>query len=124
MNARPSDTTLRSPGEPDRSQIDEQGNVRPIRPDTTPRPADDTPAPGERADDWMTAAHCRGVDPELFFPHKGESSAAAKEVCFGCPVRQECYDHALANGEHFGVWGGLTEMERKAIRRSRRLVIV
>ena len=65
---------------------------------------------------WVTAANCLGVDPELFFPGRGESTRAAKEVCAGCTVRTECLDHAIAVPERFGVWGGLSERERRRYR--------
>lgn len=65
---------------------------------------------------WIDRAACAGVDPELFFPDRGESTAPAKAVCAGCPVRAECLDHALVNVERFGIWGGTSERERRAIR--------
>lgn len=72
---------------------------------------------GETA--WMALANCAGVDPDLFFPERGESTASAKDVCRGCVVRTECLEYALINGEKFGIWGGLSERERRRIRRSR-----
>ena len=66
---------------------------------------------------WLTRAACRGMDPELFFPERGEPTEPAKAVCAGCPVRGECLDYALTNVERFGIWGGLSERERRAIRR-------
>lgn len=70
---------------------------------------------------WMARANCLGVDPDLFFPERGESTAPAKEVCMGCKVRDECLGYALAEGEHRGIWGGKSERERRRIRRARRL---
>src|ERR1700739_605766 len=58
-----------------------------------------------------------GVDPDLFFPERGASTREAKEVCRGCVVREDCLEYALANGEKFGIWGGLSERERRKIRR-------
>jgi WhiB family transcriptional regulator, redox-sensing transcriptional regulator len=70
---------------------------------------------------WQTKANCMGVDPELFFPERGASTREAKEVCRGCVVREDCLEYALANGEKFGIWGGLSERERRKVRRSRAL---
>ncbi len=68
---------------------------------------------------WQRLANCLGVDPDLFFPERGVSTREAKEVCRGCVVRSECLDYALANGEKFGIWGGLSERERRTVRRAR-----
>lgn len=68
---------------------------------------------------WQDAANCLGVDPDLFFPERGASTREAKEVCKGCVVRGECLEYALANGEKFGIWGGLSERERRRLRRQR-----
>ena len=70
---------------------------------------------------WQRRANCMGVDPDLFFPERGASTREAKEVCRGCVVREECLEYALANGEKFGIWGGLSERERRRIRRARAL---
>jgi len=64
---------------------------------------------------WRSAAVCAQVDPEIFYPDKGESTLAAKRVCAGCPVRSECLAEALARRERFGIWGGLSERERRAV---------
>ena len=66
-------------------------------------------------------ANCLGVDPDLFFPERGASTREAKEVCRGCVVRPDCLEFALANGEKFGIWGGMSERERRRIRRQRAL---
>jgi WhiB family redox-sensing transcriptional regulator len=68
---------------------------------------------------WLQRANCTGVDPELFFPQRGTSTREAKEVCRGCLVQAECLDYAIANGEKFGIWGGLSERERRRVRRAR-----
>ena len=70
---------------------------------------------------WQRQANCMGVDPDLFFPERGASTREAKEVCRGCVVRVECLEYALANSEKFGIWGGLSERERRRIRRARSL---
>ena len=69
--------------------------------------------------DWVEQAACAGVDPALFFPDRGASLADARQVCAGCPVRVECLEYALEAGEKFGVWGGTSEKERRAMRRQR-----
>ena len=71
---------------------------------------------------WKARANCMGVDPDLFFPERGMSTREAKEVCRGCVVREDCLEYALANGEKFGIWGGLSERERRRIRRARSMV--
>ncbi|MCB0978093.1 MAG: WhiB family transcriptional regulator [Acidimicrobiales bacterium] len=68
---------------------------------------------------WQDLANCLGVDPDLFFPERGASTREAKEVCRGCVVREDCLEYALTNGEKFGIWGGLSERERRRIRRQR-----
>src|SRR4051812_49137990 len=70
---------------------------------------------------WQDYANCLGVDPDLFFPERGASTREAKEVCRGCVVREECLEYALSNGEKFGIWGGMSERERRRIRRQRAL---
>ncbi|MEU9090601.1 WhiB family transcriptional regulator [Streptomyces sp. NPDC087901] len=77
-------------------------------------------------ENWRTLAACRDEDPDLFFPIGSTGPAVvqtedAKAVCRGCPVREECLRWALDNGQDAGVWGGLDEAERRALkRRSRR----
>ena len=66
---------------------------------------------------WTALAACRGCAPALFFPERGEATEAARAVCQGCPVRPECLDYALARGEDFGIWGGLSTKERRLLRR-------
>ncbi len=70
--------------------------------------------------DWRRQAACRGVDPEVFYPVNDDDAEEAKEVCAGCPVRQPCLEWALQDRERFGVWGGLTERERRRMLRQRR----
>lgn len=69
---------------------------------------------------WMDHANCIDLDPDLFFPERGESTFGAKAVCRGCVVRGECLEYALLAGERFGIWGGTSERERRSIRRQRR----
>ena len=78
-------------------------------------------APGTEEASWQDMANCLGVDPDLFFPERGASTREAKEVCRGCVVREDCLEYALVNGEKFGIWGGMSERERRRIRRQRAL---
>jgi WhiB family transcriptional regulator, redox-sensing transcriptional regulator len=68
--------------------------------------------------DWTTRAGCRSTDPDALFV-QGAAQNRAKAVCLGCPVRAECLADALDNRVEFGVWGGLTERERRALLRRR-----
>ncbi len=78
-------------------------------------------APVPTTDDaWRLDALCAETDPEAFFPEKGGSTREAKRVCGGCTVRAECLESALTNDERFGIWGGLSERERRRIRVQRR----
>jgi WhiB family redox-sensing transcriptional regulator len=77
--------------------------------------------PVDEQKSWQDQANCLGVDPDLFFPERGASTREAKEVCRGCVVRLDCLEYALANGEKFGIWGGLSERERRRLRRQRAL---
>lgn len=65
-------------------------------------------------------AACRGMDPNVFHTERGESTKEAKAICGRCPIRQECLEFALENYESFGIWGGLSERERRRIRRARK----
>jgi WhiB family redox-sensing transcriptional regulator len=69
---------------------------------------------------WRLDALCAETDPEAFFPEKGGSTREAKRVCTGCTVRAECLEFALASDERFGIWGGLSERERRRVRLQRR----
>ena len=68
--------------------------------------------------DWQERALCAQTDPEAFFPEKGGSTREAKRICSGCEVRAECLEYALTNDERFGIWGGLSERERRRLRRA------
>lgn len=67
---------------------------------------------------WQQQALCAQTDPEAFFPEKGGSTREAKSVCFSCSVRAECLEYALLNDERFGIWGGMSERERRRHRRA------
>jgi WhiB family transcriptional regulator, redox-sensing transcriptional regulator len=68
--------------------------------------------------EWQERALCAQTDPEAFFPEKGGSTREAKRICSGCEVRAECLEYALAHDERFGIWGGLSERERRRLRRT------
>ena len=74
------------------------------------------PAPARFATRWRELAACRGTDLAVFFPERGESAGPARQVCAACPVRQPCLDYAITNRITHGIWGGLTERERRALR--------
>lgn len=69
---------------------------------------------------WRRYARCLGADPDLFYPASEEAAAAAKAICAVCPVREPCLEHAITAREKQGVWGGLTERERRRLIRQRR----
>lgn len=69
---------------------------------------------------WMDAARCRGLDPDLFFPERGESGDEAKRVCAECPVSEECLSYALRHRISHGVWSGLSERQRRKLARQPR----
>jgi WhiB family redox-sensing transcriptional regulator len=68
---------------------------------------------------WVSQAACRGADTRLFFPQRGDKRAisAAKAVCRTCQAIRPCRAWALAHPGERGIWGGLTEAERRVIRR-------
>ena len=70
---------------------------------------------------WQDDANCKGVDPELFFPKRGESTRVAKEFCSQCKAQEHCLEYSILNAEKFGIWGGLSERERRKIRKDRGL---
>ena len=70
-----------------------------------------------RKSGWQERALCAQTDPEAFFPEKGGSTREAKKICTGCEVRGECLEYALEHDERFGIWGGLSERERRRLKR-------
>ncbi len=76
-------------------------------------------AMGELA--WQDYANCRGADADLFFPERGASTRKAKAICAECEVRTQCLDYAIDIGEKFGIWGGMSERERRKVRRERQI---
>ena len=102
--------------------------ARPVRPATkTARTVADKLASLEAEARWQDRAACKGMDPTIFFgpeyaetvKEKRDREDAAKAVCTTCPVREECLEYALDAREAYGIWGGLTELERKALLRRR-----
>ena len=102
----------------------------PIRPEgfSTGKPASTNATPnagptiqlasGENMElSWQERSLCAQTDPEAFFPEKGGSTRDAKKICTSCEVRSECLEYALSNDERFGIWGGLSERERRKLRR-------
>lgn len=84
---------------------------RGIRSGGRARPRLTLPVPPE----WVADALCAQTDPEAFFPDKGGTTKPAKRVCADCPVTEQCLAYALATGQRFGVWGGLSERERRRL---------
>ncbi len=70
---------------------------------------------------WQDHANCSGANQDLFFPERGASTRKAKAICAACGVKEECLEFAITQGERFGIWGGLSERERRKIRRQRTL---
>jgi WhiB family redox-sensing transcriptional regulator len=70
--------------------------------------------------DWMAHGACKDRTDVSFFPGRGEDSDPAKKVCYGCPVRLQCLTYAMQQGEKYGIWGGLSERDRKRIRSQHR----
>jgi WhiB family redox-sensing transcriptional regulator len=66
---------------------------------------------------WQADSLCAQTDPEAFFPEKGGSTRDAKKICASCDVRAQCLEYALHNDERFGIWGGLSERERRKLRK-------
>ncbi|RMI02854.1 WhiB family transcriptional regulator [Cellulomonas triticagri] len=105
------------------SLLDDEGSFPSEAQGAQPEPgmASVLPLFGSPEDDgimgWQERALCAQTDPEAFFPEKGGSTREAKKVCQGCEVRSECLEYALENDERFGIWGGLSERERRKLKR-------
>lgn len=67
---------------------------------------------------WQQDALCAQTDPEAFFPEKGGSTRDAKKICADCEVTEACLEYAMENDERFGIWGGLSERERRAYKQT------
>lgn len=90
-----------------------------VRPTRAAAPVSPTPArPADIKDEsWRERALCAQTDPDVFHPELGESTAAALRICSLCEVRLECLDFALATGQEWGVWGGMTQSARTRLLR-------
>lgn len=84
------------------------------------RPAGEAKA--QVAISWRMKGSCRGSDPLVFYPSDEEEALAeqAKAICAGCAVLKQCREFALSTREKHGVWGGLTERDRRRVLRQRR----
>ena len=69
---------------------------------------------------WQQNALCAQTDPEAFFPEKGGSTRDAKRVCAQCEVREQCLNWAVDHDERFGIWGGMSERERRRYKKIRK----
>ena len=67
---------------------------------------------------WQERALCAQTDPEAFFPRRVAAPARRNGVCLSCDVRSDCLEYALANDERFGIWGGLSERERRRLKKA------
>jgi WhiB family redox-sensing transcriptional regulator len=97
-----------------RTGVPEDWFIDPVRlgvPGVRKETGDDNPL------SWQTDSLCAQTDPEAFFPEKGGSTRDAKKICSSCEVRTQCLQYALANDERFGIWGGLSERERRKLRK-------
>lgn len=68
---------------------------------------------------WQEKANCLGLDTDLFYPDRGVLTLGARKVCENCEVRTACLEYALTHGERYGTWGGLSETERREVKRER-----
>jgi WhiB family redox-sensing transcriptional regulator len=66
---------------------------------------------------WAAYASCRAEDPDLFFPGPDGDPQEALRICSGCPVKGECLEWALDTRVHYGIWGGMTERQRRRVLR-------
>lgn len=93
---------------------------QPVRPSS--RTATDSPIPQQGMPSldliggpmaWQERGLCQQTDPEVFWPEKGGSTREAKKICSRCEVRPDCLQYALDHDERTGIWGGLSELERR-----------
>ncbi len=99
----------------------EQGRNRPtLIPDAIDVLLPMTLGVDQKNPDWRDYAICAQTDPEIFFPEKGGSTREAKKVCNSCDVREACLDYALEHDEKFGIWGGLSERERRKLKKPKK----
>lgn len=67
---------------------------------------------------WQDSANCATTDPELFVLDSGGSTIAAKKICGACDVREQCLQFAIDKHIYIGIWGGLSPVQRRAMRRA------
>lgn len=67
---------------------------------------------------WTVSAACASVDPDLWYPEQGQPTKHARRICGECPVKVQCLQMALDNGERWGIFGGLDEKQRRRLRRA------
>jgi hypothetical protein len=79
---------------------------------------------GMTVEEWQSKGTCAQTDPEAFYPEKGGSTREAKRICYGCEVRDKCLEYAIEHDERFGVWGGLSERERRRAARGETVIPV
>ena len=96
-----------SPSIPGRSLLNRNTNISDILASLPTPPA------------WHIDTPCSQADADAWFPEKGESTDSAKRVCMGCDVRTTCLEWAIEHNERFGVWGGLSEHERRQLVKER-----
>lgn len=101
-------TEIGTPRRPQLSLVPERTDKIEVAPATIDESVDDQ---------WQERGLCAQTDPEAFFPEKGGSTREAKRICMGCEVRDRCLEYALAHDERFGIWGGLSERERRRLKR-------
>ena len=70
---------------------------------------------------WREEANCKGVDPNIFHPRRGEDTKKAVAICVGCLVVEECLHYALSNNIKVGIWGAQSERQRRIMRRENKL---
>lgn len=72
-------------------------------------------------ENWKDKAECLDADPDIFFPPEGVNIREARAVCARCPVQEECLEYAIKHNIEFGVWGGMSVIQREQLARKRRL---
>lgn len=90
------------------------GNLPAVEPRTAKPKASLVPV---RDESWMREGACRSVDPAVFFPERGASVSQAKATCAGCTVRSQCLAYAVERSIRHGVWGGMSERQRRKLRK-------
>lgn len=69
---------------------------------------------------WRDRAACRGLDPSIFHPERGESIERPKQICASCPVQADCLEYSIRANEQHGIWAGIARRDRQRIRNARR----